>query len=151
MKAKTDFLFTLLLFLLFAVSALGLILTGAGVYERTVNSMEDNFEERTALSYVAEKLRQNDGAGTVFAEDDMLRICTKDQDGSYTLYIYEYEGYLTELFARDSLPFDPAAGQKLLKIQGFSVTEQENGLLSICVSGREEDSSLLLQLRADQP
>ena len=53
MKAKTDFLFTLLLFLLFAVSALGLILTGAGVYERTVNSMEDNFEERTALSYVA--------------------------------------------------------------------------------------------------
>ena len=151
MKAKTDFLFTLLLFLLFAVSALGLILTGAGVYERTVNSMEDNFDERTALSYVAEKLRQNDGAGTVFAEDDMLRICTKDQDGSYTLYIYEYEGYLTELFARDSLLFDPAAGQKLLKIQGFSVTEQENGLLSICVSGREEDSSLLLQLRADQP
>ena len=82
MKAKTDFLFTLLLFLLFAVSALGLILTGAGVYERTVNSMEDNFEERTALSYVAEKLRQNDGAGTVFAEDDMLRICTKDQPSS---------------------------------------------------------------------
>ncbi len=150
MRLKTDFLFTLLLFCVFAISAFSLVVIGAGVYENSVSSMEQNFEGRTALAYVAEKVRQNDAGANVSAGDGILQITTEDADGSYTLYIYEHDGFLRELFTRTELPFDAEAGQKLLEVEGFSVSEREEGLLEISAAGEGEASiSLLLHLKSE--
>ncbi|MCI8466164.1 MAG: DUF4860 domain-containing protein [Lachnospiraceae bacterium] len=150
MKLKTDFLFTLLLFCVFAISAFSLVVIGAGVYETSVSSMEQNFEGRTALAYVAEKVRQNDNGASILAEENVLRITTEDVDGSYTLYIYEHEGFLTELFTRTELPFDMEAGRQLLKVQSFSVSEREEGLLEISTTEEgEEPVSLFLHLKSE--
>lgn len=151
MRLKTDFLFTLLLFCVFAISAFSLVIIGAGVYENSVSSMEQNFEGRTALAYVAEKVRQNDAGASVFAGDNMLQITTEDADGSYTLYIYEYDGFLRELFTRTELPFDEEAGQPLLEVKDFSVSEKEEGLLEISAAGEGEEAiSLLLHLKSGE-
>ncbi len=151
MKLKTDFLFTLLLFCIFAVSAFSLVVIGAGVYENSVASMEQNFEGRTALAYVAEKVRQNDAGASISAEDNVLRIETKDQDGSYILYIYEYEGFLTELFTRAELPFDAQAGRRLLEVENFTVSETDRGMFEISTAEEgEEPVSLLLHLRTGE-
>ena len=151
MRIKTDFLFTLLLFCVFAISAFSLVVIGAGVYENSVSSLEQNFEGRTALAYVAEKVRQNDAGASVSARDDILRITTEDAGGSYTLYIYEYDGFLRELFTRTELPFDEEAGQPLLEVEGFSVSEKEGGLLEIQTAGDgEEPISLLLHLKSEE-
>lgn len=55
-----DFFFTLSLFCLFAASALIVVIIGSGVYRNTTVQMEENYVARTALSYVAEKVRQHD-------------------------------------------------------------------------------------------
>lgn len=55
-----DVLFVLALFGVFAVSALVLVTIGADVYQHTVQDMNSNYETRTAVSYITEKVRQND-------------------------------------------------------------------------------------------
>jgi hypothetical protein len=148
-RLKTDFLFTLLLFCVFAISAFSLVIIGAGVYEKSVSSIEQNFEGRTALAYVAEKVRQNDAGANISARDDVLCITTEDADGSYSLYIYEHEGFLKEFFTRTELPFDEEAGQPLLAVGSFSASEKDGGLLEISTAGEEEEPiSLLLHLKS---
>ncbi len=149
MRPKTDFLFTLVLFCVFAVSALGLVITGVNVYGRTVSSMEQNYTSRTALSYVAEKIRQNDTAGSVKTADNILCLSQISENEEYVLYIYEHEGFLMELLTRPELPFDPDAGQEILEVSGFSVSEKSDGLLEISAEEKQEGTvSLYLHLKS---
>ena len=60
-----DFLFTISLFCVFAVCALLVVSTGVQAYRSTALYLEDTYSARTALSYVAEKIRQHDAAGRV--------------------------------------------------------------------------------------
>ena len=53
-----DILFVLALFGVFAVSALALVTIGADVYQHTVEDMGVNYESRTAVSYIMEKVRK---------------------------------------------------------------------------------------------
>ena len=64
-----DILFVLALFGVFAVSALALVTIGADVYQHTVEDMGVNYESRTAVSYIMEKVRQNDTADSIFLTD----------------------------------------------------------------------------------
>ena len=58
-----DFLFTLSLFCVFTVCALLLVTLGVQVYRSTARYLEDTYSARTALAYVAEKVRQHDARG----------------------------------------------------------------------------------------
>ena len=74
-KHSTDILFVLVLFLVFTSSALAVILLGARVYQSTSSRMESNYNVRTALAYVSEKIRQNDESGAVsLCELDALSV-----------------------------------------------------------------------------
>ena len=54
-----DILFVLALFGIFALSAIFLITIGANIYGKTMNNMERNFDTRTALAYITEKVRRS--------------------------------------------------------------------------------------------
>ena len=68
-KSIVDFLFILALFGAFAITALFVVLFGARVYKTTVSNMNTNFEKRTAMSYVTEKIRSHDYTGGVEVTD----------------------------------------------------------------------------------
>ena len=78
-----DILFVLALFGVFAVSALALVTIGADVYQHTVEDMGVNYESRTAVSYIMEKVRQNDTADSIFLtdlENVLLILCVGRSD-----------------------------------------------------------------------
>ena len=79
-----DSLFILLLFTLFSLALLGVLLTGAGVYQRLVNRDLSAYTQRTALQYIATKVRQSDQAGA-------LSVASFDGDsaGNDTLFLRE--------------------------------------------------------------
>ena len=56
-------LFTMLLFLVFILSALFTVLTGSRVYDNITARSDKNFSSSTALSYIANKVRQGVRAG----------------------------------------------------------------------------------------
>ena len=68
-KSVVDFLFILALFGAFAITALFVVLFGARIYKSTVANMNTNYEKRTAMSYITEKIRSHDYTGGVDVED----------------------------------------------------------------------------------
>ena len=71
-----DVLFVLALFGIFALSAIFLITIGADIYGKTMNNMERNFDARTALAYITEKVRQSDFPNRI---DVPFRLCRPEQ------------------------------------------------------------------------
>lgn len=62
-------LIALLLFGVFAVCVLGVLLTGADAYRRLTERDKDAYNRRTYVQYMATRVRQAAGAGSVSVED----------------------------------------------------------------------------------
>lgn len=140
-----DMLFPIALFLVLAASSLFLVILAANVYRKNVAWEEMNYESRTCLSYVAEKIRQNDENGGVEAGtfDGIPCLILRQNFGeeSYVTYLYSYEGQLCELFVREGVSMGAADGQKILEVHDFSVAEQEEGVFKIsCSDGNGKES-----------
>lgn len=140
-----DFIFTLILFSVFAICALTLIIIGAGVYRQTAERMENNYTARTALSYITEKIRQHDTSGAVAAEtiqDRSVLILTDEFDGQrYCTYIYEYDGMLKELMVKAETDLQLSAGQDILKVCQFAISEPQDGYFKYSVTDKNSRSS----------
>lgn len=67
-KHTIDFLFPAALFLVFAVSALCVMLLAAGIYRQSAVETAKNDVSRTALSYISEKfIRETPGMPSIWA------------------------------------------------------------------------------------
>ncbi len=149
-----DFLFVLGLFFVFAFSALMLILIGSGVYKKTVDRMNENFNLRTTTAYITEKIRQGDIAGAVTVEDfdgNNALVLTQDYYGAeYSTYLYEYDGHLKELFTAKDNKLSADAGTDILPVRSFEATHMGGRLWKLTVV--EEDGSVqevLVSTRCD--
>lgn len=141
-----DVLFVLALFCVFAFSALVLVSIGANVYQKTVDNMDSNYNGRTAFSYVTEKIRQNDTAEAIsvgMLSDHPAVILTQEIEGEkYATYLYENEGYLTELFMQSGLDLGEDvlnAGHPLLKLKNFELHEIEPALYRFTLTTNENE------------
>ena len=106
-KHIVDVLFVIGLFCIFALSSFFLISIGANIYRKTVAHMDENFNTRTSLSYVVEKIRQADAEGAVsigtFEGNPALILSSEVNGIVYHTYIYEYHGMLKELMERSDI------------------------------------------------
>ena len=66
-KHVIDLIFPIALFFVFAVSAFSVLILAADIYGSTTDRLRTNDENRTALSYITEKIRQNDFNGAIGA------------------------------------------------------------------------------------
>ncbi len=131
-----DTVFILCLMLLFILSALSVITIGAGVYKRNVNTMSDNYSNRIACAYITEKIRQSDNLGRVYVDnlfDQNTLVLQNEVNGQlYNTYIYDYNGYLMELYANaDIKEIFPQSGQKIMEITSFDIEEVSDTLLNV--------------------
>lgn len=145
-----DILFVLALFAVFAFCALTLVILGANIYKNTISSMSRNFESRTACSYIAEKIRQNDLYDSIYIDkfegQDAL-IFTKDVYGSlYGTYIYYYDGELKELFIRigSDIGENPlSAGATIMELDAFQPKYINEKLISITLTISDNDTKTI--------
>ena len=129
-KSIVDFLFILALFGAFATTALFVVLFGARIYQSTVSNMSTNYEKRTAMSYVTEKVRSHDytGGAEVSDANSVLKLYQKVGDKRYVTYLFVADGHLKEFTADESYDFDYKTGTDILEIQDFSVTRESDSL-----------------------
>ena len=131
-KHHMDGLLILLLFGVFAVSILAVLLSGAGVYRRLAERDDHSYERRTAVQYVATRVRQADQAGGVsvrtFEGCPALILSEEIEGETYETRIYHYDGYIRELFASEEGEFLPEDGEKVLPAGSFLVYWEEPGL-----------------------
>ena len=137
-KSIVDFLFILALFGAFAITALFVVLFGARIYNSTVTNMKTNYEKRTAMSYITEKIRSHDYTGGADVSDvgsydsseehSVLKLYQVEGDKRYVTYLFVSDGYLKEFTAEESYDFNYNAGANILAISDFSVKKESDGL-----------------------
>lgn len=130
-----DLLFPIALLLVLAASALFVVILAANVYQKNVAWEERNYENRTCLAYVTEKIRQNDAEGGIsigtFDGQPCLMLRQNYGDQPYVTYLYSYDGTLRELFVQEGVEMKAPDGQKILEVNDFEVSEQEKGIFKI--------------------
>lgn len=145
-KHMVDLLFPIALFLVLAASSLFLVILAANVYRNSVAMEENNYESRTCLSYVTEKIRQSDVNGGVetgtFDGIPCLILRQTFGEQSYVTYLYSYEGQLCELFIQEGVSMQAGDGQKILEVHDFCVTETEKGIFKISCSDEDGKESV---------
>lgn len=146
----TGALFTLILFLVFVLSALFLVLMGGKVYENINHRMEAAYREDVALSYIANKVRQGDEVGGVSVKEvsgtTVLEIKQVIEDSVYVTDIYYQDGKLWELFSQEGSGLSIGDGNEILSCSPV-IMEMNDGLLHIKTEGTE-GGSLWFTLRS---
>ena len=139
-----DFLFPLALFFVLTATSVALVVLASGIYSRQVNDSEDSFSSRTALAYVTEKLHQNDTCDTIdagsFDGQNAIIIRQTYADQPYVTYLYQYDGYLRELFIREDVSATASDGRKILSVNNFTFEKSQNGIFHL--SCTNEDGSI---------
>ena len=145
-KHTIDILFPWALFGLLAICGLLVLILAADIYQDTTTMADENYESRTVLSYLTEKIHQNDNGtvtiGSVDGTDSL--IIRQDYDGEeYCTYIFEEDGMLKELIVRSGTAVSTADGKAVIPVEDFKMEALENGLLHFsCMSeeGRKMDT-----------
>lgn len=148
-----DILFVIALFGIFVLSAVFLISIGANIYSKTMSNMNSNFNSRTAVAYITEKVRQSDTTDSIsigsFDGNNAIIISSTINDKEYTTYIYEFGGKLMELMVRSDLTLSPSAGQKLLDVNEFTITSVNPNLAHISLRlDNDEDYDFYISIHS---
>lgn len=135
---KIDTVFIVCLFALFALTAFVLILIGVRQYQSTADSMNDNYEVRTAISYLSEKVRQYDtDAGITVADfygGQALALSSYIEDKTYITFIYYYDGALREILVGEDAVYSPESGQSVIELNGFTAEYVHSGLIRATIT-----------------
>ena len=152
-KHMIDFLFPVALFFVFALSSLTVVLLAADIYQSTTEDSALNDTARTSLSYITEKIHQNDTKGMVslgtFDGCDALVLQQTYNDENYYTYIYAYENELKELFIKDGANATASDGKVILQVKDFSIEQVNDRLFKFqCVDKDDRTASVIVGLRS---
>lgn len=149
-----DILFVLSLFCVFAASSVLLILFGANIYKKTVQQMDSNYTSRTSIAYITEKIRQSDTSDSICItsqDNTQILMLTNTINGiPYATSLYEYDGYLYELFARTDIELPLDAGQAVMELHNLTFTKLTSNILEISFTNiNEEDFSVYVSMHSN--
>lgn len=151
-EEKISALMALLLFAVFAVCIMFVLLTGAKVYQRLVRRDQENYDSRTAVSYMAAKVRQSDSTGCLSVKDidgTRMLVITEEIEGTvYETRIYHYAGYICELFTVAESSSSLADGIRVLEAQALWVDVQDGDICVEITDTKGNVQSLKLSLRS---
>ena len=145
-RNSINFLFSMLLFLVFILCCIFTILIGSRVYTNIRTRNNDSFYSDTALSYLSNKVRQADRSDGISVEEEngqSILLLRSETDGIvYETRIYEKDGLLLELFAEkgSGLPLDAGTPVMECKNVSFDLSEADQSLL-LTISLTQADGS----------
>ncbi len=131
-KHRIHALFPILLFLVVTLFALFLIVLSAKIYKNTTENSHRNHQARIALSYVSEKLHQQEDCTislSTYDSADALVISQTYGNSRYDTYIYYYDGAIRELFVKENTNASLSDGKTILEVSDFSMELVEENLI----------------------
>ena len=145
---KIDTVFVLIIFCIFAASALMVLMMGGSIYKNTVELSWESYDERTGLSYIWTKVKNGDEQGWISLSDfhgsSVLCLAEQYGDDVYLTRIYLHNGWICELFSEDGLEFFPEDGLPVAPAESLFFEQTADGLIKVTVNTR----SLLLYPRS---
>lgn len=138
----------LMLTCVFGATLLLSLATGASVYRRVADRVEQSAGQRVGLSYITAKIHSYDEAGAVstgWITSDQpgggrakaVILCQDIEGTDYQTFLYVYDGWLRELFCEAAWPMGPEAGLPIAEAQVLMIDELEPGLLRLQYTGAD--------------
>lgn len=130
-----DFIFSMLLFLVFILCSVFTILIGSRVYGNIRARNDAAFYSDTALSYITNKVRQSDRTGSISVrtvEGQSILVLASDYDGIlYETWVYTKDGTLLELFSEQGSGLTVEDGLPIMDCEpiSFSIADKKNGAM----------------------
>ncbi|MCL2631972.1 MAG: DUF4860 domain-containing protein [Coriobacteriia bacterium] len=132
-----DVVFALALFALYTTIALVLVAIGARVYMSANETLTANYNDRTSVFYVAQRVRQNDSydqirVDRIFGSDAL--VFSETIDGyTFETWLYVYNGQLCEMLVFAGSEPDPVFSQNIMPLERMAIdtSRQSEGLLTI--------------------
>jgi hypothetical protein len=134
-KHHADILLVIALFAVYAICAIMLTALGAGVYRNITAIMIDNYDTRTGILYVAEKVRQYEVSGAVRIDKldggDALVLVEPGTGGEYETWIYIANGQLCEQMIAKGEKIDIDSSQVIMPMQAMQLNLSKARLLTV--------------------
>lgn len=145
-----QFIFIMLLFLLIVFLSVMIILLGNDVYSGINKDREENYQKMVSLSYVANKIRQNDKEGSVRIDSLQGKnavVINEVYDGvEYETWIYFYNNGIYEMFTDSNMEFNLEDGMRILDVESFKIEKLKDNLYKFTASNNKEKTELILNL-----
>ena len=148
-----DTTFILFLLSIFAVTVFLTVLFSANAYKSINANTNKNFNHISPLSYIASKVRQSDTIGFIRIEEKegtkALVIKTFGDSEIYETWIYNYDGYIYEIFVDEFADFSLSDGIAIYENNKIDFFIDDNKSLTIYNYGlSEEPRKLTLSFRS---
>jgi len=145
-RLSLDLVVVVALFCLYTGSALILCAIGVQVYRGTADTMRQNYDERTSILYISEKVRHYDTEGSVRIDkvkgNDALVLVEKRNDRVFETWLFIQDGILYEgFFIQGTVP-DIRLCQAILPMKSMEIQRQLAPGVS-GVSGSKSDGQLI--------
>ena len=119
-QSRIDMLFVLIVFCVFAISALASLTLGASVYKSALEQSQSRYGDRISLFYIWTKIKNSDEYGRVYVDNFNgvpALVLEEDIFGEhYNTYIYYHDGWIKELFGDANFEYTLADGQAILNL-----------------------------------
>lgn len=147
-----QFIFIMLLFLMIVFLSVMIIMLGKDIYSEINNDRTGNYEKRVSLSYVANKIRQNDKESSIMIESlngENAVVINEVYDGAkYETWIYFYNNAIYEMFIDAGMEFNLDDGIKILDVESFNIEKLKEDLYKFTAKSNNESTGIILNLNS---
>lgn len=148
---RIDTVFVLLIFCIFAVSVLMVLMFSASTYKNMTDISRENYDQRTALSFIWTKVKTNDEGEGIFIDTfkatESCPCCSGSlvvpalcfdstvDSTTYRTMIYHYDGWVYELYCEKGVSFDHGDGVAIIELDELIFEDVGDGLIKIASGG----------------
>jgi hypothetical protein len=140
-------MFSITLLGLFALLSLSVAAMGSNVYAHNADKMESNFDTRTSLIYMAQKVRQtpaDDFYVDQVGNEDALVLRETYYGKQFESWIFYYNGGLQEVMVSEGENVVPSRGQKIMDLEGMKIKQTDVSITITVKNQNGKDISITL-------
>jgi hypothetical protein len=144
-------MFTITLLGVFALAAIFVAVMGASVYQSSAEKMQANFDTRTSLVYIAEKVRQSPAEDYEVRQtggEDALVLNETYDDRFFETWIFVRGGKLHEVMVEKGQDISESEGQSIMDLKSLSFEDTDKTLTITVINNRGDEESLTLGRRS---
>ena len=146
-KHSVNMLFTILLLGIFAMAAIFVAVMGARVYANSADKMQANFDTRTSIVYLSEKIRTNPGDNYDVRDLNGINalVLTQEIGGqAYESWIFIFNDKLCEITVKAGDVVVPNVAQQIMDLRFFSAEIKDGGIeLSVLTIAGDKNSTFI--------
>ena len=130
-KHSVNMMFTILLLGIFAMAAIFVAVMGAKVYANSADKMQANFDTRTSIVYLSEKIRTNPGDNYEVKEIDgtTALVLTEEINGNvFESWIFVTNNRLSEITVLKGDQVLPGTAQQIMDLKSLDAKIRDGGI-----------------------